>query len=199
MSQSERFENRAVQGDHFARGDSEGRTDLPIEGERILQPGHDQSAPTVGGPSKWRRLGAAHGPADDVVRPNPLQWLRYVYTGSVPTKNRAWVLYDASCPTWILRHMARYLVLIAPLITLVMVFLPAPLSDRVLACVAAGGAMLIGYLAFTTESLERRVEKAGYPNGLAGRLREQRSIDAQRAVAARSRQRHEDRLRRRRA
>lgn len=134
---------------------------------------------------------------DAVVRPGALQWLRYVYTGSVPRKNAGWVLYDATCRTWVLRHAVRYLCLVAPLLIAVAIFLPAPLSLRLEACCAAGGSLLIGYLCFTTESLERRVEKAGYPYGLAARMRENRAIASQRAVAARARERREVRLQQR--
>jgi hypothetical protein len=134
------------------------------------------------------------GDQDQIVRPGPLQWLRYTFTGSVPPKNHAWVLYDATCSTWLLRHAMRYLVLITPLIVAVMIFLPASLQVRAEACIAAGGSLLIGYMCFTTESLERRIEKAGYRYGLAGRLREQRANEAQRAVVARSRARREARV-----
>jgi len=85
--------------------------------------------------------------------------------------------------------VVRYLVLVTPLIVAVMVFLPASLAIRAEGCVAAGGSLLIGFMCFTTESLERRVEKAGYPWGLAGQIREQRAVEAQRAVAARYRAR----------
>lgn len=129
-----------------------------------------------------------------IVRPNPVQWLRYTLLGSVPAKNRAWVLYDATCRTWLLRHAVRYLVLISPFILAIMLFLPASLELRAEACFAAGASMLIGYMCFTTESLEHRIEKAGYRYGLAGKLREQRAIDAQRAVTARNRERRELRL-----
>lgn len=134
---------------------------------------------------------------EPVVRPNPLQWLRYTYTGSVPARHRGWVLHDATCSTWLLRHAARYFVLIAPLIAAIVLFLPADLSIRVEGSIAAGLSVFIGFMCFTTESLERRVEKAGYPWGLAGQLRERRSIDAQRAVAARNRARREARYQRR--
>lgn len=131
---------------------------------------------------------------DRIIRPNPLQWLRYAVTGSLPPENRAWVLHDATCRTWLLRHAARYLVLVAPLIVAVLLFLPATLGIRAEACLAAGLSMWIGYMCFTTESLEHRIEKAGYPYGLAGKLREQRAIDAQRAVVARGRDRRDARL-----
>jgi hypothetical protein len=128
-----------------------------------------------------------------VIRPNPLQWLRFVYTGSVPARNRAWVLYDATAPTWVLRHAARYLVLVAPLVVGVM-FLPTSLSIRLEAAFAAVASVMIGYLCFTTEAIEHRVEKAGYPYGLAGRMRERRAIEAQSRVAARNRARRDERL-----
>ena len=128
-----------------------------------------------------------------IVRPNPLQWLRYATLGTVPRKNRAWVLHDVTCHTWALRHAARYLVLVVPLITAVILFVPAPLSVRIEASFAAGGGVFIGYLCFTTESLEHRAEKAGYPYGLAGRMREERSVAEQRASAARFRARRDNR------
>jgi hypothetical protein len=126
---------------------------------------------------------------EQVVRPNPLQWLRYVYTGRVPAKNAAWVLHDATTKTWIVRHAIRYLFIVGPLIALVAIFLPASGALRAEAAGSAACSILIGYLCFTTEALEHRVEKAGYPYGLAGKMREERSIAAQRAVAARARER----------
>ena len=130
---------------------------------------------------------------DGVVRPTPWQWLRYVFLGSVPARNRSWVLRDATCSTWLLRHALRYLVLITPVIVPVMIFLPASLSIRIEGCFAAGASVLIGFMCFTTESLERRVEKAGYEWGIAGQMRERRAIEAQRAAAARNRARYEAR------
>ena len=122
-----------------------------------------------------------------------LQWLGYVYTGRLPRKYAPWVLHDATCSTWGLRHAVRYVVLVAPLIAAVFLFMPASTAIRVEACVAAGGSILIGYLCFTTESLEHRIERAGYPYGLAAQLREERADAAQRAVAARARERREQR------
>ena len=128
---------------------------------------------------------------DGVVRPNPLQWLRYTFTGNVPAKNRAWVLYDATCSTWLVRHAVRYLILISPLIAATLLFLPTSWSIRLEGSFAAGASLWIGYMCFTTESLEHRIEKAGYRYGLAGKMREQRANDAQRAVVARNRARYE--------
>ena len=132
-------------------------------------------------------------PAEQVIRPNPLQWLRYVYTGNLPERNRAWVLHDATCSTWVLRHLARYVALVTPIVGAVLVFLPAPLYLRILSCVVAFLTMMLFYAGYTFDAIERRVEKAGYPGGTAGRLREQRAGDAQRAAAARNRARREAR------
>jgi hypothetical protein len=130
-----------------------------------------------------------------VVRPTPLQWLRYVYVGSVPARNREWVLHDATARTWVLRHVVRYLVLVAPVLAAVMIFLPAPVSLRAMSCAAAALPMLLFYMAYTSDAVNRRVEKAGYPDGLADDLRRQRATDAQRAVAARYRERRAARTR----
>jgi hypothetical protein len=132
--------------------------------------------------------------SEQIVRPSPLQWLRYALLGSVPAKNRAWVLHDVTCSTWALRHAARYFALVTPLIIAVMIFLPAALSLRVEACFTAAASVLIGYMCFATESLERRAQKAGYPHGIAAQLREHRANETQRAVVARNWERRENRL-----
>jgi hypothetical protein len=134
---------------------------------------------------------------EPVVRPNPLQWLRYTYVGTVPAKNSAWVLYDGTCRTWFVRHVARYLTLVAPIVILVMIFLPASLSLRTMSCLAAVLSMAVFYLAYTVDSIESRVDKAGYPFGTAARIREERSLDRQRAIAARNRERWNARAQRR--
>jgi hypothetical protein len=56
--------------------------------------------------------------------------------------------------------------------------------------------MLLFYMAYTSDAIDRRAEKAGYPSGLAAELRQQRATDAQRAVAARYRERHAARVER---
>ena len=122
-----------------------------------------------------------------------MRWLWYSLGGSVPAKNRTWVLHDVTCSTWILRHLVRYFVLSTPFVVAVLLFLPAPLSLRIESSFAAAGSLLIGYMCFTTESLEHRAEKAGYPYGTASALRERRANETQHAMAARNRARREDR------
>lgn len=131
-----------------------------------------------------------------IIRPSLLQWLRYQYTGTAPRKNATWVLFDATCRTWVLRHVVRYLFMIGPFVVGVMVFLPTTMVIRTESCLAAGLSIGLGYMCFTSESIEARIEKAGYPRGLAAQLRHQRSEEAQRAVVARNRARREARLQR---
>jgi hypothetical protein len=133
---------------------------------------------------------------EGIIRPRPLQWLRYAYTGTAPRKNAAWVLFDATCRTWVLRHIVRYLLLIGPFAAAVIVFLPTTAALRTETCLAAGLSIGLGYMCFTIESLETRVEKAGYPRGLAAETRRRRSEEAHRAVVARNRARREARLQR---
>lgn len=127
--------------------------------------------------------------SSDVARPGPVQWLRYAYTGSIDPRFNAWVLHDATCRTWVLRHAARYWAIIGPLVVVAMLALPASLELRVLSCLTAAVSMMVFYLAYSTESVDRRVEKAGYPSGLAAQLRQQRAVAAQRAATARYRER----------
>jgi hypothetical protein len=88
-----------------------------------------------------------------------------------------------------LRHAARYWAIIGPLVIAAMLALPATVELRVLSCLTAAMSMMVFYLAYSTESVDRRVEKAGYPTGLAAHLRQERAVAAQRAATARYRER----------
>jgi uncharacterized protein DUF5313 len=133
---------------------------------------------------------------EKIIRPNPLQWIRYEYIGTAPGKNAAWVLFDATCRTWVLRHILRYLLLIGPVVAAVMVLLPTTIAIRAETCLAAGLSIGLAYMCYASESLEARIEKAGYPRGLAAQMRHRRAEEAQRAVVARNRARREARLQR---
>jgi hypothetical protein len=108
-------------------------------------------------------------------RPTPLQWVRYALGGGLPRELSPWVLADTTGRTWILRHLARALVQLLPVVVLCVVVPPVPLAYRVSA--AVGGVLLgLGFsLFFMTETIEHRVVKAGYPSGTAARLREERA------------------------
>ena len=108
-------------------------------------------------------------------RPNPAQWVWYALGGGLPRELSPWVLADTTRRTWILRHLARALVQLLPVLILCIVAVPVPLSYRIS---AAAGGLLLGLLfsiAFMTETIEHRASKAGYPPGTAGRLRAERA------------------------
>jgi hypothetical protein len=108
-------------------------------------------------------------------RPTPLQWLRYALGGGLPPELSPWVLADTTGRTWVLRHVARALVQLAPLIVLCLVLPPVPFAYRLSA--AVGGLLLgLGFSLFLMEqTVEHRLVKAGYPPGTAARVREERS------------------------
>jgi hypothetical protein len=108
-------------------------------------------------------------------RPNPLQWVGYALGAGLPRELAPWVLADTTGRTWILRHLARALVQLAPVIVLCLLLPPVPFSYRVSA--AVGGLLLgLGFsLFFMEQTVEHRLVKAGYPPGTAARVREERA------------------------
>jgi hypothetical protein len=84
------------------------------------------------------------------------------------------VLADTTGRTWALRHLARAVVQMLPVVVLCLI-VPVPLGYRMSAAV---GGLLIGLLfsmAFMTETIEHRASKAGYPPGTAERMRAERA------------------------
>ena len=54
-----------------------------------------------------------------MTRPDPIRWLWYALGGRLGPRYREWVLHDATCRTWRLRHFARIgvqLLIVTPLI-----------------------------------------------------------------------------------
>ncbi len=103
------------------------------------------------------------------VRPNPAQWLWYAYGGRLPAHLREWVLHDATCRTWMLRHFSRALAQWAP--TLLLVLLPGPLLLRLsLPLLVLIGSLYVS-ASYIEETTEHRVAKHGYPLGLAREMR----------------------------
>jgi hypothetical protein len=58
-----------------------------------------------------------------VTRPNPIRWLLFQYGVRLPDRHRAWVLHDATCPTWLPRVLLRTLVQLAPAFAVVLLVL----------------------------------------------------------------------------
>jgi hypothetical protein len=103
-----------------------------------------------------------------------VQWLWYALGGGLPRDLAPWVLADTTRRTWVVRHLVRAVVQLAPLLVVCVVFVPVPLAYRISA--AAGGVLLVLLfsLAYMFETTEHRVTKAGYPSGTAGRVRDER-------------------------
>src|SRR2546423_1910838 len=57
-------------------------------------------------------------------RPGPLRWLRYAAGGALPARYNAWVLHDTTCATWVLRHLARAVAVLALPSAALLLFLP---------------------------------------------------------------------------
>ncbi|QUQ64416.1 DUF5313 family protein [Kutzneria sp. CA-103260] len=116
-------------------------------------------------------------------RPNPLRWLHYVYGGRLPERYREWVLYDATCRTWLLRYAVKVAVEALPLLVaaylVLTVLTPAPAS-MVLPALAVGLLMSLYFVLTSAEELtEARLTKHGYSPG-TGRVVRRRRIEASR-------------------
>ena len=108
-------------------------------------------------------------------RPTPFQWVRYAFGAGLPRELSPWVLADTTGRTWILRHVARALVQLLPVLALCLIVVPVPFAYR--ASAAVGGLILgLGFSLFLMEqTVEHRTVKAGYPPGTAERVRAERA------------------------
>jgi hypothetical protein len=111
------------------------------------------------------------------------------------------VLHDTSTGTWLVRHLARTMVQLAVPIALVLILVPGEFWIRGMA--ALGGVLLalIYSIAYSTEFMENRAVKAGYPVGSAqaardrnGREREAQDSARRRAAAARRAEKYRTRM-----
>ena len=117
-----------------------------------------ESTHGTGGPVRFRR-------------PDPAHWLWYAVGGSLPDRNRPWVLWDLTCRTWVLRHFGRVMVLFLPFWLLLLVPGPASLRFSMVAMAYVTG--LYFSLSFLEDACERRLVKHGFPAGLNRRIREE--------------------------
>ena len=99
-----------------------------------------------------------------------MRWVWYALGGKLPERCREWVLNDLTCRTWVLRHLARVLVL-QP-VWLVVLVIPVAWDIRWWALALAMSLSVFLSLLFTEDASERRVVRHGYPAGLARAIRE---------------------------
>ena len=131
-----------------------------------------------------------------VDSPGVLLWLRYAFGGALPTRYNEWVLHDTTCGTWVLRHLARVITVVAAPIALVVVLVPAGAGLRALTAFVTGACAVLLTAILSNEMTERRLQKAGYPWGTGEKTRALRSTTEQSARAQRYRDRRAARLRR---
>jgi len=117
------------------------------------------------------------------IRPNPVLWFWYVYWGPLPRRHAIWVLYDATCSTWIVRHVLRLLVATSLPVAAIAIFLPADGHVRAWTAFGAGICALFLTVPWINESTEYRVVKAGYDWRVVSALRAKRDEIAQRLRA----------------
>jgi hypothetical protein len=117
--------------------------------------------------------------------PGPLRWLWYAFGGGLPARYRGWVLHDASCDTWMLRHFIRAFVQMSLVAVPVVILVPGPLWIR-LAAILLGWMVGLQYaMYFVDGSVERRVRRAGYPPEAAQAARDELHAEERAAAAAR--------------
>jgi hypothetical protein len=120
-------------------------------------------------------------------RPGLLLWLRYAFGGRLPAEYSKWVLHDTTSSSWVVRHVARVLVVITAPVVAILVWLPADFGLRVLtAFVCAACAVLLTAI-LSNDMTERRLNRAGYEWGTGERARALRAVDAQKLANQRRR------------
>jgi hypothetical protein len=108
----------------------------------------------------------------DMIRPNPLQWIWYTFGGRLGPIYSGWVLYDTTCRTRGLREVVRAITqVVLPGAVLVALF-----GDNWIVWTGLVGGLLMALfysLAYMDSFAERRLVKHGYePGTLKRTLRE---------------------------
>ncbi len=114
-----------------------------------------------------------------IVRPGVWRWLRYAYWGGLPERHAVWVLYDNTCRTWVLRHVARVIVAVAPPVALLALFIPAAGGVRALTACVTGACAVLFTTMYVNESTGHRLYQAGYPWRVGSAVRAKRDEVAQ--------------------
>ena len=97
-------------------------------------------------------------------RPNPIQWLWYIYGGTLPQQHRAWVLHDVTCRTRWLRQVIRTSATMVPF-AILGVFTLGTTWITWTALLGGLAIALIYGLSYVDQSGEHRLTKHGYPHG----------------------------------
>lgn len=118
-------------------------------------------------------------------RPNPFFWLWYALGGRLPARNKTWVLYDTTCRTWQLRHLARAFVQMSLIAPPVLLIVPGPRWVPLVG-ILLGWLVALQFAVFNMHlSVEHRVRQAGYPSGTAQAVRDAARSNEHAAAEAR--------------
>ncbi|GAA1845969.1 hypothetical protein GCM10009836_26930 [Pseudonocardia ailaonensis] len=126
-----------------------------------------------------------------MARPGPWWWLWYAVGGRLPARFADWVLDDATCRTWVARHLLRTAVPLVIVSAPIVLFVPGPLWVRLCG-------LLLGWLVSAQfaifllhDAVDHRARRAGWPPGHAQAVRDA----AARAERERTRARYRARYR----
>lgn len=122
-----------------------------------------------------------------LIRPALGPMIKYWYGGTLPPRHNSWVLHDVTCRTWVIRHFARWLLLvIAPFFTLYMLVIPGSLPLRLYTGITFASTLLLVSMLYILIETERRAVQAGYRPSEPTRVRAKRTQEKHSlAVAAR--------------
>lgn len=115
----------------------------------------------------------------EIVRPNPVLWLKYAFGSGLPAKYNDWVLHDTTCPTWVFRQFGRAVTQLSLPILAVLTLVPGDFGLRLMTVGAAGLPSILFQLLYIVPALEHRLRKAGFPPGTGEKVRAQRTSQAQ--------------------
>lgn len=126
--------------------------------------------------------------SEPIVRPGPLQLLRYSLGGRLDARHKSWVLHDVTCRTWLLRHVARTFLIVVPLFVAYMALMPTSLGIRLLTGLTFSGGLFMFSFVNALIDTDRRAVRAGYGVGLPAQIRGQQAAERQRLASRRRRE-----------
>jgi Family of unknown function (DUF5313) len=130
-------------------------------------------------------------------RPTLGRLVWYCFGGSLPSENHSWVLHDVTCSTWILRHFARWTMVIAPLFLLYIALMPMPFGTRMFTGVTFALGIYVMSTVFILIDTDRRAVRAGYAHSEPQAVRSKNSVERQRTANYQRRERIAERKARR--
>ncbi len=97
-------------------------------------------------------------------RPNPLQWIAYVYGAKLPDDKVDWVANDLMGPTALVRHLLRTQAAFVPIYLVLYFAFPGEWWLRALMVLLGVGLALIFSVSYLDQNRVRRLQKHGLGN-----------------------------------